>query len=140
VLRRREFYQGRSIRGAGVKDLAWFDSAGHEMTDDAWIAHHVRCLGVRLAGDAIDERNERGERIVDDTLLVLLNAQDSTVPFTLPPTPPDSWWVTLIDSAKPEYEHRRLLGGDQYTLTARTLAVLRLGRPRITSSVNQASE
>ena len=34
------------------------------------------CLGVRLNGDAIQEINERGERIVGDTLLLLFNAGD----------------------------------------------------------------
>ena len=44
-----------------------------EMTDETWASHRRRCLGVRLNGDAIDEIDERGERVVDDTLLVLLN-------------------------------------------------------------------
>jgi glycogen operon protein len=130
VLRRRRFFQGRSIRGAGVKDLAWFDPAGREMTDEAWSAHDVRCVGVRLAGDEIDMRDERGLRIVDDTLLVLLNSDALPVQFTLPPTPPDAWWVAVIDTDAPDDEHRRLLGGDPYPMAARSLCVLRLGRPR----------
>ena len=44
------------------------------MNDESWNAPDVRCLGVRLNGDAIDEADERGERIVGDTLLVMLNA------------------------------------------------------------------
>jgi glycogen operon protein len=140
VLHRRKFFQGRSIRGEGVKDLSWFDAAGQEMTDETWNAHHVRCLGVRLSGDAIDESDERGGRIVDDTLLVLLNAQEATVPFTLPATPDDSWWVTLLDTAQPAVEHRRLLGGDQYPLAPRSLTLLRLGRPRPSPPGSLASE
>ena len=73
MLRRRKFFQGRRIRGADVLDIAWFDPSGAEMTDETWNSPHVRCLGVRLNGDAIDELDERGERIVDDTLLMLLN-------------------------------------------------------------------
>jgi glycogen operon protein len=140
VLRRRRFFQGRSIRGVGVKALAWFDPAGHEMTDEVWAASHVRCLGVRLAGDAIDERNERGERVDDDTLAVLLNAHDVTVPFTLPATQPDAWWITLIDTARPHHEQRRLLGGDQYILAARSVVLLRLGRARALTSSNHPNE
>jgi isoamylase len=131
VLRRRRFFQGRQIRGAGVKDLSWLDPAGHEMTDEGWVSPHVRCLGVRLAGDAIDETNERGERILDDTLLILLNAQDAPVPFTLPPAPPETRWVTMLDTAHLRRSHRRLLGGDQYMLEERSVALLRLGRNRI---------
>ena len=60
MLRRRKFFQGRSIRGADVQDIAWLDPSGREMTDEAWNAPDVRCLGVRLSGDAIDEVDERG--------------------------------------------------------------------------------
>ncbi len=34
---------------------------GREMTDETWNSPDVRCLGVRLNGDAIDEVDERGE-------------------------------------------------------------------------------
>jgi glycogen operon protein len=129
VLRRRRFFQGRAIRGAGVKDLAWFDAAGQEMTDEKWNAPHVGCLGVRLAGDAIDERDERGNPIVDETLLLLLNAQTGPVPFTLPGTPADGAWVTVLDTARPREAPRRFRGADAYPLEPRSLAVLRLDRP-----------
>ena len=129
VLRRRRFFQGRAIRGAGVKDLAWFDAAGHEMTDEKWNAPHVGCLGVRLAGDAIDERDERGNPIVDDTLLLLLNAQTGAVPFTLPGAPADGAWVTVVDTARPSEAPRRFRGADAYPLEPRSLVVLRLDRP-----------
>ena len=101
------------------------------MTDELWFSPHVRCLGVRLSGDAIDETDARGERVVDDTLLILLNAQDAEVPFVLPPIPADQRWVAMFDTAHAQRDHRRLLGGDQYLLEARSLSVLRLGRYRI---------
>jgi glycogen operon protein len=130
VLRRRRFFQGRAIRGADVKDIAWFDPAGHEMTDDAWVSQQVRCLGVRLAGDTIQETNERGERVIDDTMLVLLNAHDGRIPFTLPALAADQRWVTVMDTVREERDHRRLVGGDAYLLEGRSLAVLRQGRSR----------
>ena len=34
VLRRRQFFQGRRIRGSEVMDLAWFRPDGKEMTDE----------------------------------------------------------------------------------------------------------
>ena len=89
MLRRRKFFQGRRIRGADVLDIAWLDPSGREMTDETWNSPDVRCLGVRLNGDAIDEVDERGERIVGDTLLILLNAGEDAVPFSLPDDRPD---------------------------------------------------
>ncbi len=128
VLRRRRFFAGRKIRGEGVQDIAWFDPSGVEMTDAGWASEHVRCIGVKLSGDAIAETNERGERIIDDTLLILFNAHDATVPFTLPGADEPAEWTAILDTARVSREHRRLASGDQYLLESRSLALLRLRR------------
>jgi glycogen operon protein len=126
VLRRRKFFQGRRIRGAEVIDIAWLDPTGAEMTDDMWNSPEVRGLGVRLNGDAIQEVNERGERVVADTLLVIFNAGDQPLSFVLPPTAPIERWDTLVDTADPWQQPRRLLAGDRYDLPGRAVAVLKL--------------
>src|SRR5262249_25151122 len=36
TLRRRRYFQGRSIRGGGIQDVSWLAPDGREMTDDAW--------------------------------------------------------------------------------------------------------
>jgi isoamylase len=126
VLRRRKFFQGRRIRGADVLDIAWLDSSGREMTDAMWSSPDVRCLGVRLNGDAIDEVDERGARIVGDTLLLLLNADDVPIAFTLPLMRPEERWETLIDTADPWAPPRRLRPGGRYELLSRSMAVLKL--------------
>jgi isoamylase len=130
VLRRRKFFQGRRIRGADVLDIAWLDSLGSEMTDALWSSPNVHCLGVRLNGDAIDEVDERGERIIGDTLLLLLNAASDGVLFTLPETAKLERWETLIDTADPYVAPKWLLAGDRYQLQSRSMAVLRLSSDR----------
>jgi isoamylase len=126
VLRRRKFFQGRRIRGAEVADIAWLDPAGAEMTDDMWSSPDVRVLGVRLNGDAIQEVDERGERITSETLLLMLNAGAQPVAFALPATSPVERWETLLDTADPWALPRRLKAGDRYELQPRSLAVLGL--------------
>jgi glycogen operon protein len=126
VLRRRKFFQGRRIRGAEVLDIAWLDTAGVEMTDEMWNSPDVRGLGVRLNGDAIQEVNERGERIVGATLLLLLNAGDERLTFVLPPTAVIERWDTLLDTADPWQLSRRLRAGDRVDLQGRSMALLRL--------------
>jgi glycogen operon protein len=126
VLRRRKFFQGRRIRGAEVLDVAWLDPTGREMTDEFWNSPDVSCLGVRLNGDAIDEVDERGNRIVSDTLVLLLNGGADGIPFVLPPTAPAERWETLIDTADPWQPPRRLRAGDRYELQGRAMAVLKL--------------
>jgi isoamylase len=126
VLRRRKFLQGRRLRATGVQDIAWLDPSGREMTDAAWTSPDLRRLGVRLNGDAIDETDERGQRIVGDTLLLLFNADRHAAAFVLPATRAEERWATLIDTADPWLPARRLRGGDQYQLPAHSMAVLQL--------------
>jgi glycogen operon protein len=126
VLRRRKFFQGRRIRGAEVLDIAWFDPSGREVTDDLWNSPDVRTLAVRLNGDAIDEVDVRGERIVGDTLLLMLNAGRETTLFVLPGVPSDERWETLLDTADPWVPSRRVRAGDRYELSGQSMAVLRL--------------
>jgi glycogen operon protein len=120
VLRRRKFFQGRRIRGADVIDIAWLDPAGPD----------VRAMGVRLNGDAIQEVNERGERIVGDTLLLFLNGAAETMPFVLPATAAIERWDMLLDTADPWQPMRRLRAGDRYEVQGRSMAVLRLNNRR----------
>jgi glycogen operon protein len=126
VLRRRKFFQGRRIRGAEVIDIAWLGPSGGEMTDEMWNSPEVRGIGVRLNGDAIQEVNERGEPIIGDTLLVIFNAGDQPLSFALPTSTPIERWDTLVDTADPWQQPRRLRAGDRYDLPGRAVAVLKL--------------
>ncbi len=132
VLRRRKFFQGRRIRGSEVKDLAWFRPDGKEMTDEDWNNPQARCLGIRLAGDAIDEVDARGNRIIDDTLLILLNANYEPIPFILPAHRSKVRWELVLDTREPtgipKQRPKLMRGGTPYDLEARSLALLCLGR------------
>jgi glycogen operon protein len=134
VFQRRRFFQGRTIRGSDSKDLSWFEPSGQEMTDKAWNNGGVRYLGVRLAGDVINEVDERGERIVGDTLFLLLNAHHEAISFVLPATKPEHQWETMFDTAQPGAEPRTFQGGERYNLQGRSLAVLRV---RVQEEANQ---
>jgi len=130
VLRRRKFFQGRQIRGSAVKDLVWLRPDGKEMSDEDWNDWHTRCLGLQLAGDAIEELDVRGKRIVDQTLLILLNAHYEPIPFILPAHQAHEQWGEVVDTreATGRRRQRRLHGGAVYDLEARSLALLRLYR------------
>jgi glycogen operon protein len=129
-LRRGHFFQGRKIRGSEVKDLAWFRPDGKEMTEEDWINSEVRCFGLRLAGDAIEEVDGRGNRLVDDTLLILLNAYHQTIPFVLPAHRRKLHWWVILDTSEPitRREQIQLRGAAPYALRGRSLVVLRLPR------------
>jgi glycogen operon protein len=102
------------------------------MTDEDWAKGYVRCLGVRLAGHAIEEKDSKGRPVLDDTFLMLINAHHEPRPFTLPAHKRGVLWQPVLDTAltKQAAQQARLLrGGVQYDLEARSLAVLRL-RPK----------
>jgi glycogen operon protein len=128
VFRRRQFFYGRHIHGSEVKDLAWFRPDGKEMREENWRDPSARCLGLRLAGDAIEEVDPRGDRIVDDTFLMLLNAHHEPVPFLLPAHRPGVRWEVVLDTRAPGGTRRQrpLKGGEPYDLETRSLALLRL--------------
>ncbi len=128
VFRRRRFFQGRLLRGSEVKDLAWFRPDGKEMTEEEWNSGFVRAIGMRLAGDAMNEMDARGEPIVDDTFLVLLNAHHESLPFAMPAHRKSLRWEVVFDTAiaVPKRRVVRVRGGEEYPLHARSLALFRL--------------
>ncbi|MGD2043050.1 MAG: glycogen debranching protein GlgX [Acidimicrobiia bacterium] len=82
IFRRRRWFQGRPIRG--TVDIGWFRSDGEEMTDEDFHSAHLWSLGVFLNGDGIPGRDSRGQQVVDDSFLLLMNAGSSPVDWKLP--------------------------------------------------------
>lgn len=130
VLRRRHFFQGQKIHGVNLKDLYWLRPDGKEMTEENWRDSSIRFIGLRLAGEAISEVDERGNRIVDDTLLILLNAHHESLPFVLPAYQPTMRWELILDTREPNGKRTpRLMlkgGASSYLMEARSVVLFRL--------------
>jgi glycogen operon protein len=133
VFHRRRFFQGRRIQGSEVKDLSWFRPDGKEMTEEEWQNGFTRCLGLRLAGDAIEEVDEGGASIAGDSFLLLLNAHHEAIPFILPAHRARLRWELVLDTRQWEWNPRgpALRAGDHYPLEGRSLALLRQRRRRV---------
>jgi len=123
VFRRRRWFHGRPIRGA--VDIGWFKPDGTEMSEDDWSADFARAIGVFLNGDAIPTRDARGRRTVDDSFLLLFNADPEPIEWVVPETWPGPWNREL-DTANPDAESAP--SGAKVTTAGRSLIVLR--RPR----------
>jgi isoamylase len=134
VFRRRRFFQGRELRGAGAKDIIWLTPAGCEMTDEEWNSSFARSLGLQMSGLLEGEYDAQGRPEEDDDILLLLNADQDEIIFELPPFPEEARWEVFMDTAysaglktdgffKP---------GGTYTLKPRSMVVLVNARRRET--------
>jgi isoamylase len=83
VFRRRRYFYGRPIHGSGIADILWFRPDGTVMTDEDWQAGLVKSMAVFMNGAAIHSPDTRGEPVVDDSFLVLLNAHHEPMMFTV---------------------------------------------------------
>jgi isoamylase len=125
VLRRRQFFQGRPIRGGAVKDITWFEPNGAEMSDQAWGATSMRGLGVRLLGTEIEETDEKGDGVIGDTLFLMFNPYYQPIRFVLPSRTPSRAWETVLDTSRIDWGRRMVLESPDYALPARAVAVFR---------------
>jgi glycogen operon protein len=97
VFRRRRYGVGVDPTGMGDgAELTWWRPDGKAMSGDDWTNGYARSLGLLWHGDAIREVDERGEAIVDDDFLVLLNAHDAPVTYELPSTAGE--WSVVIST------------------------------------------
>jgi glycogen operon protein len=140
VFQRRKFFIGRAIRGSDIKDISFLSPSGEEMSDGDWNAGFVKCLAIRLAGDLINDETERGEPIVGETLLILLNGHWEPITFKLPTTERGHLWERLLDTADTGPEGRSFEGGGEYPLQERSLVVLATRQPEDKGQVFTAAE
>jgi glycogen operon protein len=100
VFRRPRFLRGERVEGSELPDIVWFRPDGREMQPADWQTPARAAIGLLLAGDALDWRDEKGDPVVDDSFLVLLNGSREGVTFVLPDLEWGNRWAIRIDSAK----------------------------------------
>ena len=125
VFRRRRFFQGRALHGDGVADIAWFRPDGEEMSDDDWQSGYAKSMAVFLNGEAIPTPDPRGERIEDDSFLVVFNAHHEDLDFTCPGEAIGKSWVNVLSTDESLVGGERYDAGGEIPLSARSIVVLR---------------
>ena len=115
LFRRRTYFRGRAVRDPEMKDISWLNPDGKEMSDHDWNKTFARALGVLISGRGLTERDEFARLVEDDNLLLLLNAHDEDITFTLPGGP----WRSLLDTSG-----QAVPQGESYPVKSRSLALL----------------
>lgn len=92
LLRRAAFFDGKQREPSGWRDLGWFHPAGREMSAEDWGNGALLTVGARIDGAGQAE-----------ALLIVLNADESSVGFRLPPASPvgDTAWSVVVDTSAP---------------------------------------
>jgi glycogen operon protein len=127
VFRRRRWFQGRPIHGTGVTDIAWFKPSGEEMSEQDWKDGFAKSLAVFLNGEGIPSPTQRGERVLDDSFLLLFNAHHEALRFTIPPEKWGARWLKELDTKDWEVAEssRPFRAGQRIRVEGRSLIVLR---------------
>jgi isoamylase len=124
ILQQRRFFVGDFIWESQAKDLAWLRPDGLEMTPHDWQKPWISSLAFALGGDAIPMIDEKGQRLVDDGLLVLMNPHHEPMPFKLPAEEEGGGWLLEIDTDALDKPRNTPCAGE-YVVAPRALVVLR---------------
>jgi isoamylase len=128
VFSRRKWFQGKSIRGSDVNDLAWFRPDGEQMSDEDWGVGFAKSLGVFLNGDGISEADAAGRRVLDQSFYLIFNAHWEPVEFVLPPEIWGQSWTRVLDTRNgdaPAEDNWQRAAGTKINIESRSLVVMR---------------
>jgi glycogen operon protein len=124
VFRRRRFFEGESILGE-LSDIAWFRPDGAEMTDDDWQAGFAQAIGIFLNGEALPDPDMRGQRLRDDSFLLLFNGHHEDVTFVLPSKEWGRRWGTDVTTVHDPKAAKPRSAGAKVNVAGRSVVVLR---------------
>ncbi|WP_216850976.1 glycogen debranching protein GlgX [Acidisphaera sp. L21] len=127
ILRRGRYLTGEMDPLSGVRDVAWLNAGGTEMTGEDWGDGNLRCFGMLLDGRA----RATGVRRVssDSSMLIVLNSHHEGVGFTLPAVAGGTVWRLVFDTNAPNHEEEVSVG-DEYVVTGRSVLLFERVVPR----------
>jgi isoamylase len=133
VFSRPRFFRGEVLSEAGVKDITWLTPAGKEAVGEDWMNPVARSLAYVLSGAAGEFFTPGGQRDIDESFLVMMNAYFEDLDFRFPLLAAAMSWEPLVDTAEPTGivgDGRLYQPGETYRLRARSLALFINRAPR----------
>ncbi len=140
VFRRKTFLTGSDANGTGLPDSWWFRPEGRRMTRRDWERDDIPAFGLFLNGQAIPYPGRRGERIVDDSFLVLINGHHEAVDVKLPSPRYGAEWAVELSTAEPDVEAGAWTVAARGTVAceARSFTVLKRVEARVEGPAEEA--
>jgi glycogen operon protein len=111
IFRRRRFFDGEpSDANHDLADIKWYGANGSPMSNQEWDQPLNRTIMAFLNGDGLLSPSKRGERVVDDSFVILMNANSVPARFEIPAALSDRFWRIAIDTAQPKSPDRPVVG------------------------------
>jgi len=123
LFRRRRWFQGRPLRG--TPDVAWLKSDGTEMSEDDWSGGHATSIGLFLNGEGISSPDPRGQRVVDDSFLLLFNTSPDPIEWKIADKWGEAWGLALDTAAGIPTKQSNEVVRRHIVLTDRSVVLLR---------------
>jgi glycogen operon protein len=101
VFSRPRFFRGEVVSEAGLKDITWVTPEGVEVTGEYWGNESALSLGYVLGGAAGEFFTRGGQRDIDESFLVMMNAYYGDLDFRFPRLSTRMVWEALVDTAEP---------------------------------------
>ncbi|MBV8121306.1 MAG: glycogen debranching protein GlgX [Alphaproteobacteria bacterium] len=133
VFSRPRFFRGEVLSEAGVKDITWITPAGEEAKAEDWNNPVALSLGYVLSGAAGEFYTPGGQRDIDESFLVMMNAYYQDLDFYIPLLAAPLSWEPLVDTSQPTglVAYRTLYApGEVYRLQAHSFALFINRAPR----------
>jgi isoamylase len=111
VFSRPRFFRGEVLSEAGVKDITWVTPSGKEATSEDWNNPVALSLGYVLSGAAGEFFTPGGQRDIDESFLVMINAYYEDLDFHIPSLAAPMSWEPLVDTSQ---SAGRVSGGTLY--------------------------
>ena len=126
VFSRPRFFRGEVVSEAGLKDITWVTPDGVEVTGAYWGNESALALGYVLGGAAGEFFTRGGQRDIDESFLVMMNAYYGDLDFHFPRLSTPLLWEALVDTAEPTgiaKDGRLWQPGETYPLRGHSFAL-----------------
>lgn len=124
--RRRLWFRGHPIKGAGVEDIAWLLPEGVEMPEESWSHDYAKSLGIFLNGNGIRTVGPKGEQTTDNSFYIMFNGHYEDLDFILPPKKYGHNWIKVIDTHENLFseEGETFKHGQKIKVSSRSIVLL----------------